>query len=534
MLVTFVKKSIQFVKKEYDLVVLMGIATWLRLVNLGYSDYQGDEIKALFRPAEGQSISDFLLSQRKGPLQFVVTFLMKYPTHDYLNRLLLRLPFALAGILAVLVFYRLVRLHFGRRISFFAGFFMAINGFFIAFSRIVQYQSFVIWLSLEALYQLSLAKNKPQESQKHIWKGLVAWALSILFHYDGVFITPFVAYLFIEWCINYNKTQKLNLKNILRFWGIPAVVSLGMLLSFYVPFALHLTASTKNYWKGRINDSGVKISSSRYLFSLYQPIYAVHIYMIIACLGIGYSALRLARGLKRRGLDVKPWLSDARTRLYLGVGLWLALPLTFMEGYVYVPGTHIYAYIIPGFIFIALGIAVIQDLLEITLSKIAFSQIIFWSGMGAIMLFLFAQANQVFVDHSKEYPWEVERFWIWTFPQPIPMYHLSLFGFPYYRHWDEIAQFVENNNETTEYYSTNEKKSIARYHIKLKKDTTKAGFYIYIKHPQSFENTVSKEKAYYWITNYPPVASFFKGSDPIASIYEMPSGSLDELKRAGY
>ncbi len=534
MLKTFIKKTIQFVRKEYDFVVLMSITIWLRLVNLGYSDYQGDEIKALFRPAEGQSVSDFLLSQRKGPLQFVVTYLMKYPTHDYLNRFLLRLPFALAGVLAVLTFYKLVKLHFGKRIAFFAGLFMAINGFFIAFSRIVQYQSFVIWLSLEALYQLSLAKNKPQESRGYILKGLIAWAMSILFHYDGVFITPFVAYLFVEWCINYTKTQKLTLGAILKFWALPAILSLGMLLSFYVPFALHLSASTKKYWKGRINDMGVKISSSRYLFSVYQPIYALHIYMILASLGISHTALQLLKKLKRKGFKIRGWLADERVRKYLALSLWLALPWVFMEGYVYVPGTHIYAYMIPGFIFIALGIGAIQDILEITLSKIAFSQVIFWIGTGAVVVFLLAQVNQIFVDHSKEYPWELEKFWVWTFPQPVPMYHLSLFGFPYYRHWDEITRFIENNNENIEYYSTNEKKSIARYHIKLKKSTDKAGYYIYIKHPQSFQNTVAKAKAYYWITNYAPIASFFKGSDPIASIYEMPSGSLDDLKRMGY
>jgi hypothetical protein len=45
----------------------------LRIVNLGYSDYQGDEIKAFYLPAPGQSIPEFLFTQRKGPLQFIIT-----------------------------------------------------------------------------------------------------------------------------------------------------------------------------------------------------------------------------------------------------------------------------------------------------------------------------------------------------------------------------------------------------------------------------------------------------------------------------
>lgn len=44
---------------------LIFASLWLRLINLGYSNYQGDEIKALYRPQADQSMIDFLLNQRK-------------------------------------------------------------------------------------------------------------------------------------------------------------------------------------------------------------------------------------------------------------------------------------------------------------------------------------------------------------------------------------------------------------------------------------------------------------------------------------
>ena len=87
------------------LLLLIAGLLWLRLVNLGYSDYQGDEIKALFLPQESQSLFDFLLVQRKGPVQFVVTYLIGFLDPAYQNQFLTRLPFAVASVLAAIIFY---------------------------------------------------------------------------------------------------------------------------------------------------------------------------------------------------------------------------------------------------------------------------------------------------------------------------------------------------------------------------------------------------------------------------------------------
>jgi len=108
-----------------------------------------------------------------------------------------------------------------------------------------------------------------------------------------------------------------------------------------------------------------------------------------------------------------------------------------------------------------------------------------------------------------------------------------MFGFPYYRHWDEIGSFIEHS-ENNGYYSTNERKSIARYHIGLEKDTEEAGYFIYIKNPQSFTNEIIYEKADYWAKNYPEVLSFYKDGESSAKIYNMPKGSLEEIQMQGY
>ena len=71
---------------------LLIITMWLRLVNLGYSDYLGDEIKALAQLAPGQSLANFLFQQRKGPVEFLVTYLIGLFHPSFTSRFFTRLP----------------------------------------------------------------------------------------------------------------------------------------------------------------------------------------------------------------------------------------------------------------------------------------------------------------------------------------------------------------------------------------------------------------------------------------------------------
>ena len=176
------KKFFSFVKKNILPIFLGATTIWLRLMNLGYSDYQGDEIKALFIPDPTESVATFLLTQRKGPIQFLITFILKLLDPEYSNRFFMRLPFAIAGILTVYFFYRLVEMHFSKKIAFFGAFFLATNGFFVAFSRIIQYQSFVILFMIVSLYFFTLSFKKKKWKIKGLYFGFISWAFSCLSH----------------------------------------------------------------------------------------------------------------------------------------------------------------------------------------------------------------------------------------------------------------------------------------------------------------------------------------------------------------
>ena len=108
-----------------------------------------------------------------------------------------------------------------------------------------------------------------------------------------------------------------------------------------------------------------------------------------------------------------------------------------------------------------------------------------------------------------------------------------MFGFPYYRHWEEIGNFV-TQGKNNGFYSTNERKSIARYFIPFSKDTDSAGHFVFIKNPQTFTNEILQEKALYWSKKYKPDRIFYNNGREVVNIYYMPSGNIDVTKSMGY
>ncbi len=578
-------------QEKLHLVILGVIGFLLRFINLGYSNYQGDEIKAFLIPDSGQSTWDFLLTQRKGPVQFVITYFLQVLDPELLHRFIVRLPFALAGFIAIFVFYKLIKTHFGSKVAFYSTFFFTTNGFIVAFSRLIQYQSFVIIFMLLSLYFFSLAAENIKYKVTGIYFGFIFWAISVLSHYDGVFIFPFVAYLLLRY-IKANFIRTLSIKAILdvKHILIGFAIFLLMLLLFYIPFILHIDPGTKNYWLGRITSSGSKISSSKYLFTVYQPIYVIHIYLILFFFGLIeiYKQLLSNITLKDYGktkskilrtFKLLTLILQDKFQLYSSLTLWFFISFLFLEYIVSIPGTHIYIYLIPAFVFVGLGVdcvvTLVSKIYNYTFSKgvdIRIPNILSYTAITFIFSFIFLQSYFIFVDNAKEYPWENEKFLVWEFHKPSVIFHLSMFGFPYFRDWDTIERLVLSDtaavlcpkykpeselcNKTMPkvmYYSTNERESISRYHIPYQKDTDSAGYFVHIKNPQSFTNEILSNKANYWSQNYLPiytikrctydtavrkVAGLFNLDIKecasryldVADVYYMYPGSLDEIR----
>lgn len=534
--------SKSFLKQNILFIIVILIATVLRFYNLGYSDFQGDEIKALYLPEVGQSFFEYIMDQRKGPVQFIITYVLRFVDSSYSNGLLLRFPFALAGLLSVVFFFKLLKMHFGKKIAFYSSMLFATNGFFIAFSRIVQYQSFVILFMILCLYFLTLAIENDEYKIKGIYVGLFSWSVSLLSHYDGIFIAPFVFYLLFVWFKKSDLSKNMKLATFL----ISGFISLAVLLSFYIPFLLTLSDSTKEYWTGRMTGGvSAKISSSRYLFTVYQPIYAIHIYTVLFVLGIFFISLGvfsrqilkikklpdLVRDFFTHTTNLMKSIQESKPRIIFWL-LWLILPVLFFEKFVYISGTHIYTYLVPMFVVLAYGLVTLESIVFKTF-EYQLVRIFNFLGILVLFAFLIAQSYAVFVDNHREYPWEEEKFLLWTFPKPNPVYHVSAFGFPYFRNWQEIGDFIRMKPEIVA-YNTNERSSISRFYVDLEKDTDLAGYYIYIKNPQSFTNSIPHEKAQYWSERYEPEFTLTRFGKDMVRVYVMESGTLEEIIEKGF
>lgn len=503
-------KALYFDKKHSVILhlFLIFVVVWTRFVYLGYSDFQGDEIKAMFRPEEGQTLVEFLMEQRKGPLQFLITAAMEPVTNDYYNNFVLRLPFAIAGALAVLYFYKFVKLHFGKEVANYSALFMAINGFFIAFSRIVQYQSFTILLFILALYYFSKTLFDEKWMFKGWYLGALVWGLSALAHYDSIFITPFVLYIFVMWFIKY---KKVSTKKKLLHVSFAGLITIVVIAAFYVPYYFNLTSNQLDYWHERLTNATGKISSSKYLFKIYNPIFVLKLYLGL----IAISMFKIR----------KTW-----TLLF-----WAAFPIAFMEFLTQVPGTHIYTYILPLTIVMAFGLIVIKNL-AIQVIGLTWGKRLSLFFFTVMFLFMFLISHTLFIDHSPEYPWQSKKFMFWEIPQPQSNYHLSIFGFPYYRHWEDIENYLRENTQNM-VFGTNERSSIPRFYLDgFKKEGATANHFVYILNPQSFAPSIYQSKPFHWIRNLnmEPSVVYTNDGISVAKVYEMPLGTLEDLRNMGY
>ena len=548
-----------FMPKRLALVVLFVVAGFLRLANLGYSDYQGDEIKALYNPKEATS-AQFFLEQRKGPMQFLITAGLKGISNEYHNRALARLPFALAGLGSVLVFYYLAKSLFNQKIALYATMFFATNGFLIAFSRLVQYQSLVIFFGLLAVYFTkkyadSRKPPHPDAVPKYLVLAGISLATSILSHYDGVFFVPIIlGILFplvqlslreISFARSTIATESLlrakRSNPVLKHLIISTSIFLTLTCVFYIPFALNIAQSTTDYWAGRISgDVSGKISSSRYLFSVYQPIYVLHIYTILGIIGFAFITLFTFSKIFSR-LCCKLLAHVYKIDIFNGVHApfslsipisvlaWFLIPFILLEVFIYIPGTHIYAYLIPVFLFMGFALfhadligskvfTVIASLSPSLRGVQRRSNLVIIFGIWLLFAFLTLQSYYVFVDHKYEYPWENKKFLIWTLPKPTPIFHLSIFGFPYFRHWDNIGEYIKSDNKS-QFYTTNERVSISRYHTDLEKAGEKVGYYIYIKNPQTFTDQVTNIRINAWMQGNPPIVQYKNQDRVVSEIY---------------
>jgi hypothetical protein len=489
--------------KYLGIAVVIACGAVLRLWNLGYSDYQGDEIKALYRPDPGQGLWSFLLDQRKGPVQFVTTYFVHFFDRDYSSELLERLPFAIAGVVSLWFFYRFVAMHFDDRVALLATGLYATNGMIVALSRLAQYQAMMMLFTALALYFFSKALFEERYRLSGWLLGATAWAVGVLAHFDGMLILPFVLYIAIQYLLKYKTIRPIVLSGVL----FSVIV-----LSFYGPYGLALSHSTVNYWEDRFSGDPDKLQSSAFLFKIYNPLYTYPLYVVLTALG----ALCMAWAFwKRRDLLRNTFLL-----------LWLLGVVIFFEVVMSEPGTHILNYQIPLTILMAFGVSSVLDFLgglDLTAGKVL--KAVGSVSAAAVFAFLVAQSYAVYVDHSREYPYQSEKLLGRDLPtvDPDEGYELRIFGFPYNRGWQDIREYV-SKDPTKRIYATNDKDSIAVFYMSPNEDGDRdeIGYFVWVNDPQSFDSERPTGRVARWMKSHEPNLTIDRRGKVASEVYKIP------------
>jgi hypothetical protein len=263
--------------------------------------------------------------------------------------------------------------------------------------------------------------------------------------------------------------------------------------AFYIPFFLNVSDSTMEYWFDRLNSDNDLISSSIVTFKVYNPRVVFYVYVVLFVVYLISTALGLVSPRKKQARSGESFQIRIRSLFVL---LWFLFPWLYMEVLVDVPGTHIYTYLTPLTILMSIGVVAVEGLMT-QIPGDTYRRYLIAGSLSLLFLFSFYQSHKVFVDHTREYPWEEERFMFWILSEPDIAYNLPLFGFPYYRHWEQIAEYITTSENTGHYYS-NEKETISRFYIPFDRNVDASGHYVRVRDIQDIYQHWLQPKSAWW------------------------------------
>jgi len=471
---------------------LIALASFFRFTHLGYSEYQGDE--AMFCLSNSLKLvngdKSVLFTEKKPPLERIVTT-MVYLTFNSYNEFLVKLPFALTSLAGVIVFYLLGRQLFSSLVGITAGILAAINGYFIAFSRIVQYQSIVILcalLSILLLYRFLQAVDKNQIT-RFLLSGVFFLAFGVFTHYDGAFVLPAAVYIILhKWTTGtFKHAMSLTTWSLLLF---ALIVSL-----FYVPFIF--------------NPNFAKVFET-YKHSRFSSELSFH-YETLFKAGSLYNSLTYIICLV--AFSVFAFFRKFSFEMRL-LSTWFIFPFVFLMVIVSRPGTHIYNYFLPWLILAAVGL---ENLVHLSgrhffiTSLRKYATTLTLLGFAVLAITVIYHVYTVFIKHDPEYIWNQPR---------ESIQKGGLFGFPYHRGWKTVG-YLYRTNQVRGNYISNEKDKITSYYLRSNQGA-KPKYIILVEKPQSWKYFTPPE-------DYAVSAQVLYKGKPTITIYEDRS-NVQEVK----
>ncbi|MCC7107161.1 MAG: glycosyltransferase family 39 protein [Chloroflexi bacterium] len=503
-------------RPDYVLLGVLALAVPLRFWALD-SDFQGDEALVMLRSmAMIQGLPDALIAHRKVPGEILLQSVF-WATLGTTSEVVARVPFTLAGVLGVGTFYRLGRLLLNRSSAAVAAAFLAVNGYFVAFSRILQYQTVGFLLETLALlcgwrfYELSrrnagAAAGEPNASggsaprgelagdprtQYAALAGLLACCAALI-RLDAVFIIP--PLLLLAW----------SLRGAWRSLWKPALAALwplaGLLPAAPVIYVLRFQqtvgsqgASGLNIYLGQriggqrpyLNADDFVVSANHYLSTPYLlAVVSLAVLAILPPLSDRFRQrsafgplVRLALVLLFTGLvlsyekltvlAVAAGVAVLAATSHRPVGwkvalLWGTGPLLVYAFLISVPGTH-WREAFPGMLLLAGGVL-----------TTAHQQLRFWPpravGLSLIAALLLGSAQYVYVVWVQ--PWPEYEYLFPSYRQPLDLSTTTsraatggTFGLAHRHGWKAVG-ILESEGRLPGDYVTNERPAAVAWYVR--------------------------------------------------------------------
>ena len=475
------------------LAAILALAAFYRLTNLGYAEFQGDEARVMMHAAqaiEGQE--DALFKQHKGPLEALLPMGFWLLTGT-INEAQARFPFALLNLTALLGVYLLARRWFNDAVGLSATALLAINGFFVAFGRVVQYQSFVFGLGTLAL--LCGERFRAEGDDADLILGGLLLGGGALAHYDVVAVVPAVLYLVVSGLRRRGRIEAKHVSSLLIAGALGVVVA----ASFYLPYLRHpFFAETVDYLTGSRVGGGL-LHNNLGDFFLTSTIYNSTYYVVaLALLLSGVIVVYTSFPSSRRwlfpslfvlgvgavlifpsawqvgplNLAVLPflavlaglYLSPRADTAFRAALTWLTAPFLFYLFVVGYPLTHVYTLYPAWAVLSGVALAGGWRWLRTRLGR----GMVIALAVGLVGLFVLCAYYPVFVfvDHDPEYKrtYPAHRHpWYWTAYDELPAY--GYFGFPYRAGWKVIGQlYAEGVLDGN--YNSNEEEEITNWYTR--------------------------------------------------------------------
>ncbi len=451
--------------KKFDyafIILLLAFLIFTRFTYLGYSEYQGDEsdnVLKFTRRMNHPETTINLFDQRRGPIQVIIP-LAKYLHTKNFNEFGTRFPFAFANIAAILSIYYFAREAFSRKTAAAATLFMALNGFFTAFGRIIQYQSFAILFIILSIYFLYL--NYKKSDFKFLVFGTIFYALALLSHYDAIFALPVILLLL------FYVRKKVSLRQTI----ILAIVFIGLTALFFLPFFLNpeFKEMMSHYLGSRVvGGAGFKIYPALELSFVYNSFYYLVTIFALGIIGLISSIY---------------YFKKINNQIAL---LLFLIPFVFFIYFMKAPKTHIYF----AFLGLSLLAAVGFNYIWRIVSKQKNAKNLF----AVVIIFLLILGGNhiyiLFIKHDPEYVWTAiaqKDAKLKYYPTPfkeIP--RVSLFGFPYHRGWKEVNE-LQKEGIFGRSYQTNDRFEIADFYMPMpprKTKQLKEDHFVYVYNTQN-------------------------------------------------